>query len=78
MNTPNSDRFKIGAWISKDTKRRADMFRALSGHSLQEIYETALCTYLDAELPKIEETRIENIIHAQNNSRLSCQQSLKG
>jgi hypothetical protein len=66
MNTLNSDKFKIGAWISKDTKLRADMFRALSGHSLQEIYETALCSFLDTELPKLEATRMENIVNAQN------------
>jgi hypothetical protein len=39
----------------------------LSEYSLQEIYETALCNFLDAELQKLEATRKENIVHAHNN-----------
>jgi hypothetical protein len=47
MKYANGYKFKIGAWISNDTKRRADLYRALSGRSLQDIYEEALNQFLD-------------------------------
>lgn len=53
MNKLNSDRFKIGAWINLDTKRKADLYRALTGESLQDIYEAALKSYLDKKLPSL-------------------------
>jgi len=52
MKTLNSDKIKIGAWIDRETKRRADIYRAISGKSLQDIYETALNRFLDLELPQ--------------------------
>jgi hypothetical protein len=53
MKNPNGDRTKIGAWISIETKRKADLYRALSGESLQDIYEAALKSYLDYKLPSL-------------------------
>ena len=67
MNKPNSDRFKIGAWISLDTKRKADLYRALTGKTLQDIYEAALRSYLDQELPLIEQNTHGGIFRAHNN-----------
>ena len=53
MKNPNGDRTKIGAWINIETKRKADLYRALSGKSLQDIYEAALKSYLDNKLPSL-------------------------
>ena len=53
MKYPNGDKTKIGAWIGIETKRKADLYRALTGESLQDIYEAALKSFLDQKLPML-------------------------
>jgi len=67
MSKSNDDRFKIGAWISLETKRKADLYRALSGKPLQDIYEQALDYFLDSEMPKLDKTNSGDFLHAHNN-----------
>lgn len=67
MKNPNDDKTKIGAWIDIETKRKADLYRALTGKTLQDIYEAALRSYLDQELPAIEQSTHRGIFRAHNN-----------
>ena len=62
MKYPNGDKTKIGAWIGIETKRKADLYRALTGEALQDIYEAALNSFLDQRLP----TLVINT-HSENN-----------
>lgn len=43
----------IGTYISSDTKRKADLYRALTGKKLKDIYEEALNEFLNNHLSNI-------------------------
>jgi len=45
---------KIGAYVTAETKRRADLYHAITGMSLKAIYEEAIKEYLEKRLPKTE------------------------
>jgi len=54
MKKPNGNtEYKIGAFISSNTKRKADLYRALTGKKLKDIYEEALNEFLDSHLSNI-------------------------
>jgi hypothetical protein len=67
MSKSNGDKFKIGAWISLETKRKADLYRALSGKPLQDIYEQALDFFLNSAMPNLDKTSSGEFLDAHIN-----------